>query len=129
MWGTGLRFVRGEFFTIGLLQTGLSMLIGTTGPLGQSALVNKGVSRDSNVSTTALFMTLTHALKLVFFGWIGFSFAEYGLLMLSMSTAAVVGSWLGTQLRHLIPDANFQTGVKWLLTFLAARMVFQVFFA
>jgi uncharacterized membrane protein YfcA len=45
-----------------------------------------------------------------------------------MSLAVIAGSWVGTRLRHLIPEADFKTGLKWLLTLLAIRMTYGVFF-
>ncbi len=131
VWGGGIQFKtnpKGEFFTIGLLQTGLGMLVGATGPMGQSTLVRKGLNRDQNVTTSALFVGISHLLKIIFFGFIGFSFMQYWQVMLSMSLAVIAGSWVGTRLRHLIPEADFKKWLKWLLTFLAVRMIYSVFF-
>lgn len=131
VWGGGIHFKtnpKGEFFTIGLLQTGLGMLVGATGPMGQSTLVRKGLNRDENVTTSALFVGISHLLKIVFFGFIGFSFIQYWSVMLGMCVAVIAGSWVGTRLRHLIPEADFKKWLKWLLTLLALRMIYMVFF-
>lgn len=127
VWGGGVNFKtnpRGEFITIGFLQTGLGMLVGATGPMGQSTLLRKGLNRDQNVTTSALFMTVTHLIKLLFFGFIGFSFTHYWQVMLGMSIAVIIGSWLGTKMRHLVPEADFKTWLKWILTLLALRMIY-----
>ena len=130
VWGGGINFKtnpKGEFFTIGLLQTGLGMLVGATGPMGQSTLVRKGLNRDENVTTSALFVGISHLLKLVFFGFIGFSFTQYWQVMLGMSMAVIAGSWVGTKLRHLIPEADFKMWLKWLLTLLALKIIITTF--
>jgi uncharacterized membrane protein YfcA len=71
---------------------------------------------------------ISHLLKLVFFGFIGFSFLHYWQVMMSMSIAVIAGSWVGTKCRHLIPEADFKKWLKWFLTFLALRMIYMVFF-
>lgn len=126
VWGGGIRLptsAKGEFLTIGFVQTGMGMLSGTTGPLAQSTLVRKGLERDAIVATSAVFMSITHLIKLALFGFIGFSFAEYWLIMLAMIVAVIAGTWVGTRLRHRVPNEQFRTAVKWLLTLLAVRII------
>ncbi|HPQ96103.1 MAG TPA: sulfite exporter TauE/SafE family protein [Thiolinea sp.] len=132
VWGGGINFQtnpKGEFLTIGLIQTGMGMLAGATGPLGQSTLLRKGLVRDAMVATSAVFMSITHLVKLAFFGLLGFSFASYWPVTLAMMGAVIAGTWTGTRLRHRVPDARFKVVVKWLLTLLALRIVVQVLLA
>jgi uncharacterized membrane protein YfcA len=127
VWGPGFKFgsdPKGEFLTIGFFQTGLGVLVGATGPLGQSALLSKGVDRDGLVATSATFMSFTHAIKVVVFMMIGFSFTQYWHLGLGMIIATVLGSYIGTRMRHRVPDKRFQFILKWLLTVLAFRMIY-----
>jgi len=126
VWGGGIRIrrgIKGEFFSLGLLQTGLGMLVGATGPLTQSTLVNKGLARDSIVATSALLMSITHILKMLMFGLIGFSFMQYAGLITGMVIAVVTGSYLGTRMRHRVPNVLFQRLIKYLLTLLAIKMI------
>ena len=127
VWGGGIKFnanPKGEFVTIGFVQTGLGMLVGATGPMGQSTLVRKGLKRDEIVTTSAVFMVITHLLKLVLFGFLGFSFSQYWQLTLGMIIATTLGSWLGTKIRHRVPETNFQAILKWLLTLLALQIIY-----
>ncbi|WP_026154802.1 sulfite exporter TauE/SafE family protein [Thiolinea disciformis] len=127
VWGGGIKFnanPKGEFVTIGFIQTGLGMLVGATGPMGQSTLVRKGLKRDALVTTSAVFMVITHLLKLVLFGFLGFSFSQYWQLSLGMIIATTLGSWFGTKIRHRVPETNFQQIVKWLLTLLALHIIY-----
>ena len=46
VWGPKVEFrkpIKGEFVAIGLVQTGLSMLVGATDPVGQAVLLSKGL--------------------------------------------------------------------------------------
>lgn len=127
-WGGNINFKtnpKGEFLTIGFIQTGLGMLVGATGPLGQSTLVRKGLKRDAIVSTSAVFMVISHALKLLMFGFLGFSLRDYWQLTLGLMIATTLGSWLGTKIRHHVPETNFQLILKWLLTVLALQIIYS----
>ena len=127
VWGPKLEFkkpIRGEFIAIGLVQTGLSMMVGATGPMGQAALLGKGLQRDALVVTSALMTTFTHLIKTVLFGLLGFSFIAYWQIILGMSAGVICGALLGTHIRYKIPQALFQEILKWVLTLLALRMIY-----
>jgi len=127
VWGPKLEFkkpIRGEFVAIGLVQTGLSMMVGATGPMGQAALLGKGLQRDALVVTSALMTTFTHLIKTVLFGLLGFSFIAYWQIILGMSAGVICGALLGTHIRYKIPQALFQEILKWVLTLLALRMIY-----
>ena len=127
VWGPKLEFkkpLKGEFVAIGLIQTGLSMLVGATGPMGQAALLGKGLQRDALVVTSALMTSFTHLIKIVLFGLLGFSFISYWEIILGMSAGVICGTLLGTHIRYKIPQALFQNILKWVLTLLALRMIY-----
>ena len=131
VWGPKLQFKKPplcEFFTIGLLQTGLSMIVGATGPLGQAAMLAKGLQRDALVVTGAFMMTFTHLIKILLFVLLGFSFIAYWKTILGMSIGVIVGAFIGTHIRYKIPEALFRKIMKWLLTLLALRMIFITVF-
>lgn len=128
VWGGGIdigRKLKGEFFTIGLIQTSLGMLVGATGPMGHSTLIRKQVEKDQLVVTSALFMTITHAIKIVMFMFLGFSFAQYWALSLGMAAAVIMGSYVGTHMRKRVPEKHFRSLLKVLLTLLALRMIYN----
>ncbi len=130
VWGPGLKFKktpRGEFFTIGFCQTGLSLIVGATGPLGQASLLAKGLQRDALVVTAAFMMIFTHLIKIILFALLGFAFIGYWKIILGMSLAVIAGAFIGTHIRYRIPESIFRGILKWLLTFLAIRMIVITF--
>jgi uncharacterized membrane protein YfcA len=130
VWGPAPKFNKpppGEFVVIGAIQTGLSMLVGATGPMSQAALMARGLQRDALVVSGALMTTFTHLTKVVLFALLGFSFTEYWQLIVGMSAAVIVGALIGTRLRYQVPEALFRHILKWLLTLLALRMVYLTF--
>ena len=127
VWGPAPKFnkfARGEFVIIGAVQTGLSMLVGATGPMGQAALMARGLQRDALVVSGALMTTFTHLTKILLFALLGFSFASYWQLIAGMSVAVIFGALLGTQIRYRVPEALFRRILKWALTLLALRMIY-----
>jgi uncharacterized membrane protein YfcA len=126
-WGPAPKFKKpppGEFVIIGALQTGLSMLVGATGPMSQAALMARGLTRDALVVSGALMTTFTHLTKVLLFALLGFSFIEFWQVILGMSIAVIVGALIGTRIRYQVPEALFRRILKWALTLLALRMIY-----
>jgi uncharacterized membrane protein YfcA len=126
-WGPAPKFNKpppGEFVIIGALQTGLSMLVGATGPMSQAALMARGLQRDALVVSGALMTTFTHLTKVLLFALLGFSFIEFWQVILGMSIAVIVGALIGTRIRYQVPEALFRRILKWALTMLALRMIY-----
>jgi uncharacterized protein len=127
VWGPPLRFNKpppGEFVIIGVIQTGLSLLVGATGPMSQAALMARKLKRDALVVSAALMTSFTHLTKVLLFALLGFSFASYWQLILGMSIAVTLGALLGTRIRYKVPEATFRKILKWALTLLALRMIY-----
>lgn len=118
-----------NMFTIGFLQTGLGLVVGATGPLSLTMLMNKFDDRDKIVVTSAALMTCTHIFKMTFFGFLGFAFYEYALQAVMLALGAVIGSWLGTKLRNKIDAKHFFFLLKVVLTVLALRMIISIFWS
>jgi uncharacterized membrane protein YfcA len=130
VWIPKLQFKtapRGEFFTIGLCQTALSMIVGATGPLGQASLLAKGLKRDALVVTAAFMMTFTHLIKVLLFSVIGFAFFTYWKLIAGMSIAVIAGAYVGTHIRYRVAEKTYRQILKWLLTLLAIRIILITF--
>ncbi|MBR9805336.1 TSUP family transporter, partial [bacterium] len=81
---------------LGALQTGVALFVGAPGPMAMPLLLKRLSDKHQIVATMAIFMTFSHAVKLLFFLAIGFSFSEYYASMLWMVFAAVLGSYAGT---------------------------------
>ncbi len=108
---------------LGFYQTGLGMVAGATGPVGAAVLLRRNTARDWLVVNTAVYMTLNHAIRVAAFVALGFSFAAWWPLLSGMIVASVLGSWVGTRLRYLVPQMNFQRLFRWMVTLLALRMI------
>lgn len=116
-----------SLFVLGFLQTGLGILVGSTGHLTMPRLLREISDRDGIVATSGMFMSLSHGLKLLAYGIIGFKFNQYSVILAYMVTGALIGSFVGTLLRRQISNRWFSQILKILLTVMALRMIYSAF--
>ncbi len=116
-----------SYFLAGFFQTGLSMVVGATGPLSMTLLLKDYKDKDKVVATSAALMSLTHILKVFVFMYFGFVFFDYIGIIIAMVIGAITGSWAGTKLRNIIDGKKFEIILKILLTALALKVIIGVF--
>jgi len=116
-----------SFYIIGALQTGLSLIVGATGPLTQSILLKKLQDKDQIIATGAIFMSISHLAKIIVFGFIGFQFGEYLSILILMSLGATLGSYIGSKARKRVNNPVYIRLIKYLLSLLALKMIMFVF--
>ena len=116
-----------SYFLAGFFQTGLSMVVGATGPLTMTLLLKDYGDKNKVVATGAALMSITHILKVFVFMYFGFVFFDYIGVIVAMIIGAVAGSWTGTQLRDKIEGKKFVLILKVLLSALAIYVIVGVF--
>jgi uncharacterized membrane protein YfcA len=116
-----------NYYIIGFLQSGLGIVVGATGPLGMTLLFKDYEQKDKVVATAAVFMSITHILKLIVFIYFGFMFFEYIGVIIAMIIGAISGSYIGTKLRNKIDGKKFTMIVKILLSILAIKLIVGLF--
>ena len=116
-----------NYFLAGFFQTGLSMVVGATGPLTMTLLLKDYKDKDKVVATSAALMSITHILKVFVFTYFGFVFFDYIEIIFAMIIGSIAGSWLGTKLRDKIDAKKFTIILKVLLTALAIKVIASVF--
>ena len=116
-----------NYYIIGFFQTGLSIVVGATGPLTMTLLLKDYGDKDKVVATGAALMSITHILKVFVFMYFGFVFFDYIGIIVAMIIGAVAGSWTGTKLRDKIDGAKFTMILKILLSALAIKLIVGLF--
>ncbi|WP_418185927.1 sulfite exporter TauE/SafE family protein [Aliarcobacter vitoriensis] len=116
-----------NYYLAGFFQTGLSMVVGATGPLTMTLLFKDYNDKDKVVATGAALMTITHFLKVAVFIYFGFVFFDYIWIILAMIFGAVLGSFVGTRARNLVDGKKFTIILKILLTLLAIKLIVDIF--
>lgn len=112
-----------NYYLIGLLQTGLGLLVGATGPLSLTVLTKELNSKDEIIATSSMFMTISHLAKVPVFMALGVSFLGYYSLLMYMIFGAVLGSFIGTKVRLVSNNDKLILLIKVLLTAMACRML------
>lgn len=116
-----------SYFLAGFFQTGLSIVVGATGPLTMTLLLKDYEDKHKVVATGAALMSITHTLKIFVFMFFGFVFFDYIGILIAMIIGAVAGSYTGTKLRDKIDGKKFVLILKVLLSTLAIKVILGVF--
>ncbi len=116
-----------NYFLAGFFQTGLSMVVGATGPLTMTLLLKDYGDKDKVVATSAALMSITHILKVFVFIYFGFVFFDYIGVIIAMIIGAVAGSWAGTKFRDIMDGKRFTLLLKVLLSAMAIKVMVDVF--
>lgn len=116
-----------SYFLAGFFQTGLSIVVGATGPLTMTLLLKDYEDKHKVVATGAALMSITHTLKVFAFMFFGFVFFDYIGILVAMIIGAVAGSYAGTKLRDKIDGKKFVMILKVLLSALAIKVIIGVF--
>lgn len=114
-----------SYFVLGFIQTGLGIIVGSTGHLTVPKLIIDLEDRDEIVATSGAFMAISHGLKLLAYGVLGFQFLQYAWLLFFMTAGALIGSYIGTKIRRRVNNSHFTIILKIILTILASKMIFS----
>ena len=115
-----------NYYIIGFFQTGLSVIVGTTGPLTMTLLLKEFQDKDKVVATSAILMSITHILKVFVFVYFGFVFFDYLSIIIVMIIGSIVGSYAGTKLRDKIDGKKLVFALKILLSILAIKSIVSI---
>jgi uncharacterized membrane protein YfcA len=107
----------------GAVASVASMVVGAVGPLVQALLLPLKLEKKAQIATFSAMQTSQHLLKVLAFGAVGFSFGDWLPLTVLMIAAGFAGTLVGTALLDRIPQAVFETVLKWLLTVLALDLL------
>ncbi|MDR7120477.1 sulfite exporter TauE/SafE family protein [Rheinheimera soli] len=130
LWHPGFKALMSRyenFIWLGFIQSGLGLFVGATGPITTSLLLKQNADQNKVIVTAALMMSISHLLKVLVFGWIGFAYLEYLWPLVALITGAVAGSYLGAKIRPQKPDPRYIHWIKLGLSALALQMMIAAF--
>ena len=81
------------------------------------------MDKNGLVATHAGCMTLQHAFKAAVFGFIGFYYPPWLVLIAAMIGSGFIGTVLGRRALGRIPEQTFRKAFKLVLTLLALRLL------
>ena len=106
---------RGHSFLCGLVNTAIALVAGISGPILDLFFIRSKMGRHAVVATKATVQSLSHLMKIGYFGGI---LAVSGtsvdpLLAATMVVLAVVGTSLSKRVLERISDAAFRRWTRW----------------
>jgi uncharacterized protein len=113
----------------GFIITLINLVAGVAGPLLDAFFVKSDLTRHQVVATKAISQTLSHLLKLVYFGILVREAAESAngdltslpwWLYVMVIPCAMLGATLGTKVLDRISDTNFRKWSQWIILTLGA---------
>jgi uncharacterized membrane protein YfcA len=111
------------FLPIGLVTGTLNMIVGVIAPILGVLIIRKDLSKEAMVGTLGFFGFLGNLLKIAGFSLIGFSFVEFGPLMLCMIPAAIVGTRIGRTVLSKMDETYFLIAFRIVLVGLALKLI------
>ncbi|MDD2384151.1 MAG: sulfite exporter TauE/SafE family protein [Sulfurospirillaceae bacterium] len=115
-----------NYYIIGFFQSGLSVIVGATGPLAITKLLKEFENNDKVVATSAVLMSITHILKALVYLHFGFVFADYLPIIMVMITGSIFGSYVGTKLRNKIDGKKLFLVLRILLSIMALKSILTI---
>lgn len=101
----------------------LSMFVGATGPIAAAMVGAAKLDKLKTTATHAAAMSAQHLLKAVAFGFVGFAYADWAILITAIVAAGFAGTTFGTRALHAMPEARFRKGFTLILTFFGVYLV------
>ena len=117
------KWVRRFPLITGVLSSFLTMFLGATGLFVSNYTKSFLLARHGHVGTQAALMSVQHSLKVIVFGLLGFGFASWWLMVLLMTIAGVVGTWLGRKVLGRMDDRGFLLILNTLLVLTSLRLI------
>lgn len=126
LWSRGFSSLASKYenyYVIGFIQTGLGLVVGSTGPLSLSLLTKKLESKDEIIATSSMFMTISHFAKIPVYSAIATGLSESLGITAAMVTGSILGSFVGTRARLHASNDTVLGIIKILLTLLSLHMI------
>lgn len=126
VWGRSIG-ATGQLATIGtgMVSSFLTMFFGATGTFVSAMVKTLKLGRMEHVATHSACMVAQHAVKVVVFGLLGFSFAPYLGLIIGMVASGFIGTLLGKRFLLKTSDNKFHQILSLLLSVLAIRLIYE----
>ena len=123
-----LKLSSSGFGILGLVAATLGALIGATGPLLAPFFIRNDFTKEQIVATKAACQILVHLVKLPVFLSLAFSYESHLGTIGLMVVAVIAGTKTGTWLLGKIETKQFMIIIKWLMFFIACRLIYKTFF-
>jgi len=114
-----------QWTVLGIFSAVQGSVIGATGPLIAPFYIRDDLTKEQIISTKAAQQVITHALKIPLFLSLSFSYTENISTIIGMSSAALLGTYLGVKLLSKFDENIFKKVFKSVLFISALRLIMK----
>ena len=111
------------YIPVGFVTGILNMIVGVIAPILGVLVIRKDLTKENMVGTLGFFGLIGNLLKIAGFTLVGFSFQEYGLTILCMVPAAIIGTRIGRAVLSKMDEKLFLTAFRIVLVLLALKII------
>lgn len=114
---------RASFVTAGLLNGTLGMFVGATGLFVGRLFLRPEWPKAKVVATLAMTQVIGHGLRVLAYGFVGFSALAQPALLLPICAAVMIGTLLGKRLNDRLSERHFRLLFRALLLVLSLKLL------
>ena len=111
----------------GIFSSFLTMFFGATGPLIAGKVKTMKLNPLSHTATHAALMSMQHAIKVLVFGFMGFSFSDYFHIILWMIISGFIGTYVGKKVLIKFGQKYFKIFLNSILTIISIYLILNGF--
>jgi uncharacterized membrane protein YfcA len=111
------------FIFVGLLAGFFGIFFGATGPITAPFYIRLGIIKENFIATKAACQILDHLVKIPLFGFMGVNALAYWDVIVYLSLAVILGTFIGKKLVSKLSDKAFLVIFKVILIVLAVRII------
>jgi len=111
------------FIPLGFVTGALNMIVGVIAPVLGALIIRKDLKKEDVVGTLGFFGFIGNLFKIAAFTLVGFSFAEYGLMLVLMTAAVVAGTSFGKKVLTGFNEKTFLIVFNTMLIALALKLI------
>jgi uncharacterized protein len=109
----------------GFISSFLTMFFGATGLFVASFTKSHKLARHAHVATHAALMTVQHGMKVVVFGFLGFAFGAWALVIVALIVVGLIGTFAGKLVLNRLSDHRFGIALNALLVLISLRLIWN----
>ena len=111
----------------GVFSSFLTMFFGATGPFIAGMVKTMKLNPLSHTATHAALMSMQHAVKVLVFGFMGFSFSDYFHIILLMIISGFIGTYIGKKVLIKFGQKYFKIFLNSILTIISIYLILNGF--
>jgi len=109
----------------GMFSGFFTMFFGASGTLVAGMVKTMKLKPTNHLATHSSLMTIQHLIKVIIFGFVGFAYAEYFLLITAMIVSGFIGTIIGKKVLVKFGQKYFKIVLNSILTLIAINLIWN----